>query len=95
MGPNTECTAGQATAISAQPKHLNLFDEIEALDEVKRRLGSLLNRVMHGNGGPDDAPNPECTAVSLRDFLENAPDELRGKRNNILQLINELEEVLF
>ena len=80
-----------------QEKHVALYHAIEKLETVENRLRNLRDRIRgEGPDKPEIAKGqPEKGNPPLMLILNDSPDWLHGKRSDLTELINQIEEILF
>lgn len=97
MGPELNAmTNTDGAETSRAQHHENLFGSVASLHEIINRLEGLRNRIV-GAEQPSD-PQPNLSSVStlcLGDVLQQAPEEIRNLRNQMHDMISDIESRLF
>jgi hypothetical protein len=78
-----------------QAKHLELYEEIESMGIVIEKLNDLLNKIQNSQAIQEKPRADVSSKPSLESLLTIGADELRAKRNYMLDTINQIDCILF
>ena len=76
------------------PKHIELAQAIDGIDHVTFELNQLILRI-NGEINPLDNAKTESTEPSLSDVLEGSASIINEKSQRALELVNQLNNLLF
>ncbi len=77
--------------------HNRMNNAIDGLDAVMNKAQRLLDKILGQGQGQEKekASDPPKAELSLLDVLENGPDRIGEKRDEILSTLSKIESVLF
>ena len=83
-----------ACAQKEPQKHLRLFDAMNGHFSVLNRLCRLADRI-NGENIPKNDESKVKTTPSLKEFLNNAPDQMGVMTDMLIKQIDTIEETIF